>query len=253
MMSRARTPRCWPQLLMVALVSGCASTMPAATAENRSPADPWEPLNRQVNAFNDTVDRYTLKPLAKGYERAVPDPLRRGINNFSTNLLGPLNIINNLLQGKFRRGLSETARFLANSTWGIGGFVDVGKDLGLETYPEDFGQSLAVWGVPSGPYVIVPFLGPRTLRHAMMLPLNFASDPTFYIEDDHTRYTIYGIRAVDLRAKLFTAEAFAEDSFDRYLTIRESYLQHREFLIYDGDPPVDEDFYDDFEDFEEEQ
>lgn len=243
---------CLPRLLMLVLVSGCAS-MPAATVENRSPADPWEPLNREIDAFNNTVDRYTLKPLAKAYERVLPDPLRRGINNFSENLLGPLNIINNLLQGKFQRGLSETGRFLANSTWGIGGFVDVGADLGFQTYREDFGQTLAVWGVPSGPYVIVPFLGPRTLRHALMIPLNFAADPLTYLEDDRTRYTIYGIRAVDLRAELFTAESFVEDTFDRYLTIRESYLQHREFLIYDGDPPVDEDIYDDFEDFEEEQ
>lgn len=233
------------------ILSGCATTHPPATREDRSPADPWEPMNRRISAFNNNVDRFTFKPLAKGYEALFPDPMRRGINNFSKNLLGPLFIVNNFLQGKFKRGFSETGRFLANSTWGILGFVDVGKDLGLETYREDFGQTLAVWGVPDGPFVVVPILGPRTLRDATMIPLNFAGDPTFYIDDNATRWSLYLVRAVDVRAELFTAEALIEDSFDRYLTIRESYLQNRQFLIFDGDPPEDEDFYDDFEDFDD--
>jgi phospholipid-binding lipoprotein MlaA len=236
------------------LASGCATSIPAAPKEERSPADPWEPMNRHISAFNNNVDRFTFKPLAKGYERVVPPTMRRGINNFSKNLFGPLFIINNVLQGKFKRGLSETGRFLANSTWGIGGFVDVGADLGMETYREDFGETLAAWGVPNGPYVVIPILGPRTLRDATMIPLNFAADPTFYIDDSATRWSLYVVRAVDVRAQFFTAEALIEDSFDRYLTLRESYLQHRRFLIYDGAPPEDEDFYDEFdEDFEEEE
>jgi phospholipid-binding lipoprotein MlaA len=236
--------------LAVAL-SGCATQIPAAPKEERSPADPWEPLNRRISAFNDNVDRFTFKPLAKGYEKVIPGPVRKGINNFSKNLLGPLFIVNNFLQGKFKRGFSETGRFLANTTLGLGGFFDAGKQMGMETYREDFGQTLAAWGVPNGPYVVVPILGPRTLRDATMIPLNFAADPTFYIEEDSTRWGLYLVRAVDLRANLFTAEALIEDSFDRYLAVRESYLQNREFLIYDGNPPEDEDFYDDFEDFEE--
>ena len=248
--------RCLPGVLCAlvlctTLVSGCASSIPAAPKEDRSPDDPWEPMNRRIMAFNENVDRFTFEPMARAYEFAVPDPMRRGINNFSKNLLGPLHIINNFLQGKFRRGFSETGRFLANSTWGILGFVDVGSDLGLETYREDFGQTLAVWGVPDGPFVVVPILGPRTLRQASMIPLNFAADPTFYIDDDVTRWSLYLIRATDLRAELFRAEALMEDSFDRYLTIRESYLQNRLYLIFDGDPPEDEDFYDDFEDIED--
>ena len=233
------------------IVSGCATTHPPAAKEDRSPADPWEPLNRHISAFNNNVDRITFKPLARGYVALFPDPMRRGINNFSKNLFGPLYIINNFLQGKFKRGVSETGRFLANSTWGILGFVDVGKDLGLETYREDFGQTLAVWGVPDGPFVVVPILGPRTLRDATMIPLNFAADPSFYIDDDAARWSLYLVRAVDVRAQLFSAEALIEDSFDRYLTIRESYLQNRQYLIHDGDPPEDDDFYDDFEDFDD--
>jgi len=237
--------------LLALLVSGCATQHPAAAKEDRSPADPWEPLNRRVNAFNTNVDRISFKPLAKGYEKVFPDPIRRGINNFSKNLRGPLFIVNNFLQGKGKRGFSETGRFLANTILGIGGLFDVGKAMGMETYSEDFGETLAVWGVPDGPYVVVPILGPRTLRDATMIPLNFAADPAFYIDDDKVRWSLYLVRAVDLRAGLFTAEALIEDSYDRYLTIRESYLQNRQYRIYDGDPPEDEDFYDDFEDFED--
>lgn len=233
------------------LLAGCATQHPPAAPEDRSPADPWEPLNRRIHAFNNNVDRISFKPLARGYEALFPAPMRRGINNFSRNLLGPLFIINNFLQGKVQRGFSETGRFLANSTWGILGFVDVGKDLGMVTYREDFGQTLATWGVPDGPYVVVPILGPRTLRDATMIPLNFAADPTFWIQDDVTRWSLYLVRAVDVRAQLFAAEALMEDSYDRYLTVRESYLQNRRFLIFDGNPPEDEDFYDDFEDFED--
>jgi len=233
------------------LLSGCATQQPAAAPADRSPADPWEPLNRRIDAFNMNVDRYTFKPLARGYEALLPEPMRRGINNFSRNLFSPLFIINNLLQGKFDRGLSETGRFLANSTWGILGFVDVGKDLGLETYREDFGETLAVWGVPDGPYVVVPILGPRTLRDATMIPLNFAADPSFWIEEDSTRWSLYGVRAIDARAELFTAETLLEGSLDRYLTLRESYLQRRHFMIRDGEASEDVDSYDDLEDFED--
>jgi phospholipid-binding lipoprotein MlaA len=234
------------------LVSGCATSIPAAPKEDRSPADPWEPMNRRISAFNNNVDRFTFKPLAKGYEAVLPETMRRGINNFSNNLLAPLYIVNNVLQGKFKRGLSETGRFAANTIWGIGGFVNVGADLGMETYREDFGETLAVWGVPDGPFVVVPILGPRTLRDATMIPLNFAGDLGSFVDDDATRWSLYAVRAIDVRAKLFSAEALIEDSYDRYLTVRESYLQNRRFLIFDGNPPEDEDFYDEFyDDFEE--
>ena len=246
-----RALRLTASALLLALAGGCATSIPPAPPEERSPADPWEPMNRRIAAFNQNVDKVTFKPLAKGYEKIVPQTMRRGVNNFSQNLLGPLYIINNFLQGKVGRGFSETGRFVANTVFGIGGLFDVGERLGLETYREDFGQTLATWGVPDGPYVVVPILGPRTLRDATMIPLNFAADPSFWIEDDPTRLSIYLIRATDVRARLFSAEALFEDSFDRYLTIRESYLQNRQYLIYDGDPPEDEDFYDDFEDFED--
>ena len=237
---------------VLTLLAACAGSIPAAPKEDRSPADPWEPLNRRISNFNEAVDKVSFKPLAKGYQAILPEPMQRGIANFSENLLGPLFIVNNLLQGKFKRSLSETGRFLANSTWGILGLVDVGADMGLETYREDFGETLATWGVPDGPFVVVPILGPRTLRDATMIPLNFLADPLFHYDNDSARRAIYLVRAIDVRARFFSVEALIEDSFDRYLTIRESYLQNRRFLIHDGNPPEDDDLYDDLfdEDFD---
>jgi phospholipid-binding lipoprotein MlaA len=226
------------------LVSACASNAPAGAQP--SDADPWEPLNRQIHTFNSKLDNVTLKPIAKGYNKVIPEAVRHRVTDFSMNLRGPMHIINNFLQGKGRAGFTETGRFLTNSTLGIGGLFDVATKFGMEAHPEDFGQTFAVWGVPSGPYVIVPFLGPQTLRDALSLPLGFLADPLFHYENDPVRYTVYGIRAVNLRARLLPVEDFVEDSFDRYIALRESYLQHREFEIYDGNPPEDEDFYEDF-------
>jgi phospholipid-binding lipoprotein MlaA len=244
--------RCVLVVLFCGLASGCAANIPAAPKEERAASDPWEPMNRRLSAFNDNLDKVTLKPLAKAYEAVFPRPVRRGIDNFSKNLLIPSSIFNNLLQGKIRNSLSETGRFVANTALGMGGLLDVGADLGLEPHREDFGQTLAVWGVPDGPYLVLPILGPHTLRDATMVPLDFAMDPAFHIDHDRTRLTVQVVRAVNVREQLFVAEALIADSFDRYLSIRESYLQNRQFQIYDGDPPEDEDFYDDFEDdFEE--
>lgn len=242
-------------ILIQTMLVGCAGTIPPAPPEERSPADPWEPLNRRISNFNDGLDSVSTEPLARGYQAVLPDFVQRGIGNFSSNLATPLFIVNNLLQGKFKRSLSETGRFLANSTWGILGFVDVGAELGMETYREDFGETLAVWGVPDGPFVVIPVLGPRTLRDAIMIPANFFFDIGYHIDDDATRWTIYGIRLVDVRARLFVAEELLEGSYDRYLAIREAYLQRRRYLIFDGNPPEDEDFYDDFydEDFAEDE
>ena len=166
------------------LCVACASapTNPDGSQIERSPADPWEPLNRAMYESNGFLDRVTFKPLAKGYGKVVPKFIRRGIRNFSRNLRAPLNIINCLLQGK-AEGFRQTGRFLINSTVGLGGFIDVATHTGIDVQQEDFGQTLAVWGVPDGPYVFIPVLGPLTLRDAVMLPLNFLADPLVYYED----------------------------------------------------------------------
>ena len=226
------------------LAGGCAGAGPQTASAPE--VDPWEATNRRIDAFNTKVDDATLKPIAKGYDKVVPDFLQQGVSNFSSNLRGPLRIVNNFLQGDGGEGFSETGRFLVNSTLGVGGLFDVATRMGFEKFPEDFGQTLAVWGVPSGPYVIVPFFGPQTLRDALALPVDFLADPLLYYEHDRIRYSIFALRSIDLRARFLSVEKFVKDSYDPYIAVRESYLQNREFEIHDGDPPVDEDFYDDF-------
>ena len=237
--------------LIAALLAGGCATQPAAPKEERSEADPWEPLNRQIHGFNTGFDKVTFKPLAKGYQKIIPQFLRTGFRNFSSNLRTPLNVINSFLQGKVRNGFSETGRFLANSTIGLLGVIDVGTDMGLEKHNEDFGQTFAKWGIPDGPYVIVPFLGPRTLRDALAIPLNVYGDLLIWYDNASVRDKLYVLRLIDVREKLFAAESLLEGSQDRYLSIREAYLQNRLYLIYDGDPPVDDDFYEDFLEDEE--
>lgn len=227
----------------------------SATAEEpvRAEYDPWEPMNRGLYAFNDTVDRYTLRPIAKGYKAVIPSFARRGVTNFSQNLLTPRSAVNNFLQGKPRAGLTDIGRFVFNSIFGIGGLFDVASASGLEVYDETFGQTLAVWGVPEGPYVFLPILGPNTLLDALTIPVDIASDPLFHYDNSSVRDKLYILRAIDLRARLLTAEALLEDSKDPYLTIRESYLQNRRFRVYDGEPPTSEEDDDLFEEFFEEE
>ena len=241
---------CKRSLLLAATLSLCAC---AATDDSqRVETDPWEPLNRSLFRVNDGFDRFLLRPIAGGYRKITPSIIRHGVSNFSDNLTTPRSAINNFLQGKPKRGLSDLTRFLFNSTIGVLGLFDIASRGGLEVYDEDFGQTLAVWGVPDGPFVVLPLLGPRTLRDAVALPIDILSDPLIHYDNSSVRDKLYILRVIDLRSRLFVAERFLEDSKDKYLTIRESYLQNRHYQVHDGEPPDDDDFYDDFEDFEEE-
>lgn len=224
-------------------LSGCASQDKLSGAEH----DPWESMNRGIHAFNDTLDRATLKPVAKGYKKVVPGFMRTGVTNFSQNLFAPASSLNNFLQGKGKRGFSELGRFLINTTIGLGGLFDVATDAGIERQHEDFRQTFAVWGMPDGPYVVVPFMGPRTLGDTVAIPFNIVSDPWYWHGNSSTRDKVYLLRAIDVRYRLLPAEELFKDSKDRYISIRETYLQNRRFKIYDGDPPVDDDFYEEFE------
>lgn len=231
-------------LICLFLFGGCAANAPVSSEQ--SSVDPWESTNRKIDNMNTELDHLALKPVAEAYTNVVPEFLRHRVSDFYGNLNGPINIINNFLQGDGAQGFSETGRFLVNSTFGIFGLFDVASKMGLEEQSEDFGQTFAVWGVPRGPYVIVPFFGPHTLRDALALPLDFIAHPLFYYENTPVRYSLYALRAVDIRAGLLSVEGFVDNSFDRYVAIRESYLQHRRYEVYDGNPPMDEDFYDDF-------
>ena len=236
---------------LTAAVSLAVLSAGCATGPSPAEHDPWEPLNRGIYRFNDVGDRILVKPVAKGYKKLVPAFARRGVSNFYDNLVTPRSALNNFLQGKPRRGLDDIARFLFNSTLGIGGLFDVASSGGLEEYNEDFGQTLAVWGVPNGPYVVLPFMGPSTLRDTVGRPFDVAADPLFHYDDSSVRDPLYVLRVIDLRQRLLSAEGLIEDSQDPYITLRESYLQNRNYVIHDGDPPIDDDFYDDFEDFDD--
>lgn len=233
-------------------LTACAGNIPAAPKEERAEYDPWEPLNRRIYNFNQSFDAVTFKPLAKAYQFIMPGFVEQGVHNFSRNLLGPLFIVNNLLQGKPGRAGKEFGRLLINTTIGIGGLFDVATDSGIESSPELWGETFAVWGIPDGPFFVVPILGPRVVSSAVAIPFNFASDPTFYMDDSTEKWVIYGVRALDARMQLFEFEEQIEDAYDPYLRVREAFLQNRRYRIYDGDPPEDEDFYDDFLEEEEE-
>jgi phospholipid-binding lipoprotein MlaA len=231
----------------VACLAACA-TQPELPKDERSPADPWEPLNRQIHGFNTTLDKYTLKPIAKVWGAVVPQVIRTGVGNFSSNLRSPLHALSSFLQGKAKTGFKQTGRFVANSTFGLLGVLDVATSMGLERQREDFGQVFATWGIPAGPYMVIPVLGPSTVRDGVGIPLNFMADPLTWYDNSSVRDKLYLIRLIDVRERLLDAESLLDGSTDRYIALREAYLQNREFLIYDGDPPIDDDFYDDFDD-----
>lgn len=226
-------------LLFVVITSGCASTPETADY------DPWEGINRPIHSFNDTMDSWVLKPVAKGYKAVTPDPVETGVSNIFGNLFEVRNIFNDLLQWKWKQAGNDTGRFLINSTIGLAGFFDVARHMNLpESDGEDFGQTLAVWGVGDGPYLVLPLLGPSNLRDGAGIPVDFATGLDGYIDDVPTRNATVAFRYVVDRAELLNAEAFV--SGDRYTFFREAYRQRRDYLINDG---LIEDDFDDFGDF----
>lgn len=217
---------------LLALVSGCASL---GTQPN--PADPWERFNRGSYAFNDAVDRNVLKPVAQTYVEGMPAFAQEGVSNFFDNLQDLGTGANNLLQGKFVEGASDLARFAVNSVVGIGGLWDVATPMGLEKHDEDFGQTLGWWGVPPGPYFVIPLLGPSTLRDA---PARWV-DPSYaynrQISDVALRNSLYGLDIVSTRAGLLKAEKILDEAaLDRYSFTRDAWLQRRRHHVYDGRP-----------------
>lgn len=231
-------------LLLVALLAtgGCASTQ---VAEDRHPEDPWEGFNRKVFAFNDVVDRYTLKPVARGYRTITPEPVQTGVGNFFSNLGELRTAINSVLQGKPANAGLATSRFLINSTVGIGGLLDYATLMEITAEEEDFGQTLAVWGWEDSRYLVLPLLGPSTLRDTTGLPADIAANPIYYIDDDTVRVSLTALNLVDIRAGLLDQEELIRG--DRYRFIRDAFLQSRQFAISDGelgDDPFAADVFD---------
>ena len=239
---KSRLTRTGATLLLASLLGACASV----PAEQRTDSDPWEPLNRTLYSVNTAVDNVSLRPLAKGYDKVMPRPVRNSVSHFMDNLVTPASAVNNFLQGKPAYGFTELARFVFNSTLGIAGLFDVATAGGLEARPEDFGQTAAVWGVPSGPYVMLPLLGPKTLRDAVMMPLDILSNPLYHYEVTSVRDKLTVLRIIDLRYRLLAVDKLLEGSKDKYITTRESYLQNRTYEVYDGYPPEDDAFLDEF-------
>ncbi|MGV7208296.1 VacJ family lipoprotein [Oxalobacteraceae bacterium A2-2] len=208
------------------LLGGCAGP---------NPRDPFESYNRAAFKFNDTVDEYALKPVATAYKDIVPGFVQTGVGNFFGNLNDAWSAINALLQGKGEAGMSDLMRFSLNSTLGIAGLIDIASEAGIKKYKEDFGQTLGYWGVDSGPYLVLPILGPSTVRDTVALPVDIAGDIWRYKEPTYLRNIGTGIRVIDTRAQLLDASSLLEDAaLDRYEFLRDGYLQRRQSQIDDG-------------------
>ncbi len=209
----------------------------ACASPGGHPQDPLEPMNRATFRFNDTVDTYALRPVAQVYAEA-PLPVRTGVSNFFGNIKDAWTGVNNLLQGKPLDGVSDFGRVLVNSTIGMLGVFDVATDMGLEKHEEDLGQTLAVWGVGDGPYLVLPFLGPSTVRDSVALIGDMQADPVGHVDDIPTRNSLRGLRIVNARANLLGAdEAANQAALDKYEYFRSFYLQYRRSQVYDGQPP----------------
>ena len=217
------------------LTTGCA------TVNGPSPEhDPFESYNRAMFEFNDAFDRAVLKPVAAAYKDYVPDPVQSGVSNFFSNLGDIIVVINDLLQGKFAQARDDSVRFIMNTFFGVFGLFDVATYMGLPKHNEDFGQTLGAWGVSDGPYLVLPFLGASSIRDTAGLLVDIQADPIYDISDDEARYATIALKAVDTRADLLGASKVLDKAaFDRYAFLRDAYLQRRNYLVHDGEPPQD--------------
>jgi phospholipid-binding lipoprotein MlaA len=246
-------------LLTAAMVQGaCAAEAAAdsavdstAEAAGATPADapppsrrdPFEPFNRKVYAFNEVVDNAALRPLAEGYRRAVPELARSGVDNFFGNLADAWSAVNKLLQGKVVQAAQMSLRVATNSVFGLGGLLDPATEFGLERQPEDFGQTLGTWGLPAGPYLVLPVLGPSTVRDTAALPLDRGlASPSLYLGGStNAQLGVTGVQLVAARAGLLSASRLLGDvALDKYSFLRDAYLARRRSQLYDGNPPDDE-------------
>ncbi|WP_051234122.1 MlaA family lipoprotein [Halomonas halocynthiae] len=236
-------------VLTVVALSGCAGT----SVQDRNPDDPWEGFNRKVFAFNEVLDRYALKPVAQGYNYVTPEPVQTGVGNFFSNLGEIRTTINSLLQGKPGNAGVSTGRFVLNSTLGIAGIFDVATDMELTGNREDFGQTLGVWGVGEGPYLVLPLLGPSMVRDTAGLPADVYTSPLAYVDNDRITVGLALLDVIDTRAGYLDQEKLI--SGDRYVFLRDTYLQRRRFEVLDGqlgrDPFASDEFDLDDVDFDD--
>ena len=217
------------------LVAGCASAPPDYTTQTK---DPWEKMNRVTFEFNQKVDKVIARPVAKTYVRAVPRQARDGLHNFFNNLGSPVTIINDLLQGQIKYTFKDTGRFLINSTVGLLGWFDVARYMGLPDHDADFGETLAHLGVPSGPYLVIPFLGPSSVRDASALyPYYYANPIKNNMQARYRNADTLG-NQIDARAGLLDLDSTIDSAYDPYAFVRDAWIQHRRFQLYNGNPPM---------------
>ena len=222
-------------LLCVSALGGCAGGAPLVAH------DPLEPLNRQVFKFNDALDTAIVKPVAIAYRDHTPTPLRQGIGNVFNNLQDSWSVVNNLLQLKTDYAYDSLVRVAINTLLGVGGVVDVASELGIERHTQDFGHTLGVWGVPPGPYLVLPILGPSSLRDALALSVDWQGDPLGQLPNESVRNAALLLRGLDTRAGLLKATSMLEEAaLDRYTFARDAFLQNRRNNIFDGNPPQDD-------------
>ena len=229
-----------PMIAAVVLVlQGCASVKAA------DPRDPWESMNRSVYQFNDAVDAVAIKPAAEIYTKVLPSFVRTGIHNFLGNLSDVWSMANSALQLKGQATAETFMRINVNTFFGLGGLLDVASEMRLEKRKEDFGQTLGYWGVKPGPYLVLPLLGPSTLRDTLATPVDFKGNPSEMFTDEATRNSLSVTRILDVRSGLLqTVDVIKAASLDPYTFVRDGYLQKRKNDIHDGNPPSDFDYGD---------
>lgn len=236
--SRRATAAVGGLALLAALgLAGCTSIQ-AARAGPGQKLDPWENWNRKVFNFNEGLDAKVLRPTATAYTEVVPQPVRRGVGNFFANFQDAWSAVNNMLQAKFDAGLQDVMRVGTNTLFGLFGVVDVASEMGFDHHYEDFGQTLGRWGVGAGAYVVLPLLGPSSVRDAAAMPLDRTASPSLLINGGGTQAGVLALQVINTRAGLLGASQVIDDiSLDKYTFIRDAYLQRRRSLVFDGDAP----------------
>lgn len=242
----------WRRLALLWLVlvcAGCATVQPAAAPPHKD--DPFEAWNRKVFSFNQAIDDAVLRPVATAYAEVVPEVVRQGVGNFYANLADAWSAVNNLLQGKALYAAEVAFRFGVNTLFGIGGVLDVASEMGVERHYEDFGQTLGVWGLDAGAFLVWPLIGPSTVRDSLALPLNYAASPMYLFNVDlWGQFGIWTLQLVNTRAGLLGASKMLDDiALDPYTFVRDAYLQRRRSQVLDGEePPTPDPSKDDAED-----
>jgi phospholipid-binding lipoprotein MlaA len=233
--------RCLSLFAVIALLllQACASI------KSDDARDPWEPMNRSIYNFNDAVDTVAIRPAAQIYVNVVPSLVRTGLHNVVSNLADVWSMANSVMQLKGQHAAETFMRVAVNTVFGLGGVLDIATEMRLERHKEDFGQTLGYWGVKPGPYVVLPILGPSTLRDSLSIPVDFQGDPRRQLNDQATRTGLAVVRVLDVRANLLkTVDTVKEASLDPYSFVRDAYLQKRENDVHDGNPPSTFDYSD---------